>query len=36
MKEADSETPKGGEQRLQYTTLPLIFNINVSVAILVP
>lgn len=35
-KETNSETPEGGEQRLQYTTLPLVFNIDVSVAILVP
>lgn len=35
-KETNSETPEGGEQRLQYTTLPLIFNTDVSVAILVP
>lgn len=35
-KETNSETPEGGEQRLQYTTLPLVFNTDVSVAILVP
>lgn len=36
VKEINSEMPKGGKWMLQYTTLPLIFNTNVSVAILSP